>query len=199
MSAKLYFRYGSMGSGKSIELLRTNFNYKEKNQNTFLLTSILDDRYGIGKITTRIGLDSDAEIIDKNTNLFKLIKKKHFDEKYINCVLIDESQFLTKKHIWQLTDVVDNLGIPVICYGLKIDYRGELFEGSKYLLMLADAIDEIRTVCTCGKKATMIVRYLDNKPVFDGEQIIIGGNETYTSYCRKCWKKLKDETKKDLE
>lgn len=186
--AKLYFRYSSMGAGKSLDLLKVNFNYKERGKNTILFTFSNDDRYEVGKITTRIGMNEKAFVFFNDTNIFQTIDKFDYN---IDCILVDESQFLTKEQVKQLTDIVDKLNIPVICYGLRIDYVGNPFEGSCYLMALADTIEEIKTICHCGKKATMNMRLLDGKPIYDGEQIVIGGNETYISVCRKHYKEGK--------
>lgn len=188
--AQLYFRYSTMNSGKSLEILKIAFNYEEQGKKTLLLTPSIDDRYGIGKITSRIGIQKDAIPIYPNTNIFNIVKKYEL----IDCVLIDEGNFLTKNHIISLTDIVDILNIPVIVYGLKNDFKNELFEGSKYLLIYADKIEEIKTVCFyCNKKATMIVKFVNNIPIYDGNQIEIGGNDKYRSVCRKCYKEIKND------
>jgi thymidine kinase len=179
--AKLYFRYSAMGAGKSLDLLKVAFNYKEKNKKYIILTSSLDNRFGDGVVASRIGIKAAAVTIDTKTNISYLISKY----KNIDCVLIDEAQFLTKEQVNSLTYVVDEMNIPVICYGLRIDYRGEPFEGSCQLMALADTIEEIKTICHCGKKATMNMRIVDGKAVYDGEQVVIGGNESYVSVCRK--------------
>ena len=183
--AKLYFRYGAMGSGKSIDLLKVAFNYEERNQNVFLITAGIDDRYGKEKITTRIGISKEAHTFSNDDDLFELIKNNN---KKVDCVLVDEAQFLSHKNVKELSDVVDFLNIPVICYGLRADFRGELFEGSKWLLTMADKIEEIKTICECGNKATYNMRVVNGKPTISGEQILIGGNESYISVCRKCYK-----------
>lgn len=183
--AKLYFRYGTMGSGKSIDLLKVAYNYKERGQKVFLLTAGIDDRYGKSKITTRIGISEDAETFDKNTNLYKMIE--NLEEKP-DCILVDEAQFLSKDNVKQLSDIVDFFLIPVICYGLRTDFKGELFEGSQYLLAISDKIEEIKTICECGRKATYNLRMINGKPTIKGEQVLIGGNESYIAMCRKCYK-----------
>ena len=188
--SKLYFRYGAMGSGKSIDLLKVAYNYEERNQKVLLLTAGIDDRYSKGKITTRIGISKEAHTFNKEDDLFEMIKMKK-DE--IDCVLVDEAQFLSHKNVIELSDVVDFLDIPVICYGLRADFRGELFEGSKWLLTIADKIEEIKTICECGNKATYNMRIVDGKPTVLGDQVLIGGNESYISVCRKCYK---EKTKK---
>ncbi len=191
--AKLYFRYGAMGSGKSIDLLKVAHNYEEKGQRVIIITAGIDDRYGVGKITTRIGLQREAEIFNSDVNIFELVR----NYKYLpDSVLIDEAQFLTKDHVYQISDIVDILGIPVMCYGLRSDFRLEFFEGSRYLMEIADKIEEIKTVCECGSKATCNMRMIDGKATNKGEQILIGGNDSYKSVCRKCYKKyIKDGMK----
>lgn len=184
--SKLYFRYGAMGSGKSIDLLKVAHNYEEKGQRVVIITAGIDDRYGVGKITTRIGLQREAEIFNKDVNIFELVK----NYKYVpDSVLIDEAQFLTKEHVYQISDIVDILDIPVMCYGLRADFRLEFFEGSLHLMEIADKIEEIKTVCECGSKATCNMRMLDGKATNKGDQILIGGNDSYKSVCRKCYKK----------
>jgi len=179
-----------MNAGKSIDLLRCNHNYIENGKRTLCLTSIKDDRYGKGKITSRIGISIDAIPIKENTNIYDIVDDD------ISCVFVDESQFLSKEQIFQLSDIVDVKNIPVICYGLRSDFIMEPFEGSKYLMTISDSIEEIKTICTvCNKKKAIVnVRISDNKIVTDGEQVMIGGNETYQPMCRKCYKnKLKSK------
>jgi thymidine kinase len=187
--AKLFFRYSTMNAGKSIDLLKCNYNYIENNKKTLCFTSAKDDRYGKGKITSRIGISIDAILIYDDTNIYDVVK----NENDISCVFIDEVQFLKKEHIFQLSDIVDELNIPVICYGLRSSYILELFEGSKYLMTIADQIEEIKTICfNCvKKKATINARIINDKVITEGEQIIIGGNESYVPLCRKCFKQLK--------
>ncbi len=188
--AKLYFRYGTMGSGKTIDLLKAAQNYNEKDKHVYLFTAKIDNRFKTGKIHTRIGLSRDAEVFDNDTNLYDLIA----NEKNIpDCILIDESQFLSKDQVYQLSDIVDYLNIPVICYGLRSDFKQDLFEGSKHLLEIADKIEEIKTICKCGKKATTNMRVIDNKVITEGETILIGGNDMYEAICRKCYKKYINE------
>ena len=183
--AKLYFNYSSMNAGKSTALLQASHNYQERGMDTLIITSQKDDRGGKGNITSRIGLSKKAEVFDENTNLFELFKTKSKIKK-IACVLIDEAQFLKKKQIKQISTIVDDFDIPVLTFGIRTDFQGKLFEGSKYLLAWADNIKEIKTICWCGRKATMIVRVSeDGKIVEEGDQILIGGNETYISLCRK--------------
>ena len=194
--SKLYFRYSTMGAGKSLDLLKTAYNYVERNKNVLLLTSKFDNRHGLDKITSRVGLSMPAISISDSTNIFEYVKLQHSINKY-DCVLIDEVQFLTKEHIWQLTDIVDKLDLTVITYGLRIDYRGEPFEGSCYLMALSDKIEELKTICEFGDKATMNLRVVDGNPVFEGDQVSIGGNESYIPVCRKYYKQQllkKDKT-----
>lgn len=185
--AKLFFRYSTMNAGKSIDLLRCNHNYIENGKKTMCLTSSKDNRYGVGKITSRVGISIDATPVYDDTNIFDMVKNED-----ISCVFVDEAQFLNKKQVFQLSDIVDTLDIPVICYGLRSDFKLEVFEGSKYLLSIADKLEEIKTICfECNsKKAVINARMFDNKIVEEGEQIQIGGNETYRPLCRKCYKKI---------
>lgn len=181
--AQLYYRYGTMNSGKSIEILKVAYNYEEQGKPVVLMTSALDTREGMGCIASRIGLRREAYPVSADTDILGFIEK--LPEKPY-CVLIDECQFLTRSNVYDLARVVDELDIPVMAFGLKNDFRNELFEGSKYLLLLADKIDEIKTICHyCSKKATMVLRIENGSPVYDGDQIQIGGNETYTSVCRR--------------
>ncbi len=182
--AQLYFRYSTMNAGKSIEVIKVAHNYEERGKNVLVMTSAIDDRYGIGKITSRVGVSRDAHIIDDEANIMKLFLEEH-RKKPIDCVLVDESQFLKKHHIEEIAEIVDSCNVPVLCYGLKNDFRNELFEGSYYLLVYSDKIEEIKTICWCGKKATMVARLVDGKFVKTGEQIQVGGNDMYVSLCRK--------------
>lgn len=194
--SKLYFRYATMGAGKSLDLLKTAYNYEERNKNVLLLTSKFDNRHGLDKITSRVGLSMPAVSISDTTNIYEYVKLQHSINRY-DCVLMDEVQFLTKEHIWQLTDIVDKLNLTVITYGLRIDYRGEPFEGSCYLMALADKIEELKTICEFGDKATMNLRTINGESVFEGDQISIGGNESYIPVCRKYFKQelhKKDKT-----
>lgn len=188
--AKLFFRYSTMNAGKSIDLIRTNHNYIENNKKTICFTSSKDNRYGKDKITSRIGLSIDAVSIYDETNLYNYVKNLTD----ISCVFVDESQFLSKRHVFQLSDIVDNLNIPVICYGLRSDFMLEPFEGSKYLMTLSDIVEEIKTICfECKiKKAIVNARILNGKIVTKGEQVQIGGNDIYKPLCRKCYKKIID-------
>lgn len=191
--AKLYFRYSCMGAGKSIDLLKVAYNYEERGHKVMLLTAEIDDRYEKGKITTRIGISRDAYTFKDSTNIYILCQSLNFKP---SCILIDEAQFLTKEHVYQLSNIVDYLDIPVICYGLKTDFRNELFEGSKALLALSDKIEELKTICDCGKKATCNMRIINGKIVTSGDQIFIGDTE-YKSVCRKCYKeRVKNDANK---
>ncbi|GGP59531.1 MULTISPECIES: thymidine kinase [Shewanella] len=183
--AQLYFYYSAMNAGKSTSLLQSSYNYRERGMHTLVMTASIDNRYGVGKVSSRIGIETDAQVFGSNDNLIELISTSH-DEKKIHCVLVDESQFLSKEQVRQLTHVVDNMDIPVLCYGLRNDFQGELFPGSQYLLAWADKLVELKTICHCGRKANMVVR-LDHegKPMREGEQVAIGGNESYESVCRK--------------
>lgn len=181
--AQLYYRYSTMNAGKSTEVLKIAHNYEEQNKNVMLFTSSIDDRYGVGKVTSRMGFQREATIINSGTDLFTIVKEKNPD-----CVLVDEGQFLTRDQVVTMTHIVDQLNIPVIVYGLKNDFRNKLFTGSEALLLFADKIEEIKAVCWhCHKKATMQLKYKDGKAVNDGPQIEIGGNDTYVSVCRKCY------------
>ena len=180
--AQLYFRYGAMNSGKSIEVLKVAHNYEEQNKAIRIFTSGVDDRDGVGVISSRTGMRREAIPILEDTDIFEKIKAEN--EK-IWCILIDEAQFLTKENVLQLTRIVDELNIPVMAFGLKNDFMNNLFEGSKYLLLYAEKIEEIKTICWyCAKKATMNLRMSDGKPVYEGTQIQIGGNESYFPVCR---------------
>lgn len=184
--AKLHFYYSAMNAGKSTTLLQSSYNYNERGMDTLLYAPAVDDRYGVGKITTRIGLQMDAIPINKGFDIFVSVKKHLSDNPNIKCVLIDEAQFLTKQQVEQLTYIADFLNIPVLTYGIRSDFRGEPFEGSLYLLTVADTLVELKTICFCGKKAMMNLRTDANGEVItDGEQIAIGGNERYLATCRK--------------
>ena len=181
----LHFTYSTMNAGKSTALLQANHGYKERGMHTMIFTSSKDDRYGDSEIVSRIGLRADAETFTEADNLFEVVKAHHAKQT-LNCVLIDEAQFLTKNQVIELGRIVDQLKITVMAYGIRTDFQGELFDGSKYLLAWADRLKELRAVCHCGKKATMIVRVNDHGEILrEGEQIDIGGNEKYLSLCRK--------------
>ncbi len=181
--AQLYFRYSTMNAGKSTEVLKIAHNYEEQNKKVLLFTPALDDRYGKGKITSRMGFGRDAMVIDSRTDMYKIAGERHPD-----CILVDEGQFLSREQVIELTRIVDKLNIPVIVYGLKNDFRNKFFSGSEALLLFADKIEEIKAVCWhCAKKATMLIKYKDGVPVNDGPQIEIGGNDKYVSVCRRCY------------
>lgn len=181
--AQLFFRYGAMNSGKSIEILKVAHNYEEQNKSVIILTSGIDNRDGVGVVSSRIGLKRNATPIFSDTNIFELVQSTNTDAA---CVLIDESQFLERHHVIEAAKVVDDLNIPVMAFGLKNDFKNELFEGSKYLLLFANKIEEMKTICWfCRKKAIMNLRMNDGKPVYTGEQIQIGGNEAYYPVCRQ--------------
>lgn len=190
--AKLYFKYSSMGAGKSLDLLKTNYNYEERGKNVIRLTSSRDDRYGENIITSRVGISKSAIGITDEMNIFDFITNY---ENSIDCILVDEVQFFKKHHIYELSDIVDILNIPVICYGIRSDFQTEPFEGSLYLLTIADEIEELKTLCSkCNKKAILNIRYKINndtiKIITEGDQVEIGGNDNYMPLCRKCYKKL---------
>ncbi len=187
--AKLYFYYSSMNAGKSTSLLQSSYNYKERGMCTLVLAPELDDRYGTGKVASRIGLEAEATTFSTDDNLFELIENRVVDEP-LHCVLIDEAQFLTKHQVFELGEVTDSLDIPVLAYGLRTDFQGEPFEGSKYLLAWADNLKELKAICHCGKKATMVIRMDEHgNAIREGSQIQIGGNDRYVSMCRRHFKK----------
>lgn len=183
--AKLYFYYSAMNAGKSTTLLQSSFNYQERGMNTLLYTAKLDDRYTVGAITSRIGIEASADIFDPATDLFTQVSET-VRKRPIHCVLVDEAQFLSKDQVFQLGAVADALKIPVLCYGLRTDFQGNPFEGSKWLLSIADELEELKTICDCGRKATMNLR-IDGSgnAVKEGASIEVGGNERYVPLCRK--------------
>lgn len=186
--AKLYFYYSSMNAGKSTALLQSSYNYRERGMNTLILAPSLDDRYGAGRVTSRIGIDADATVFQRDEDLFALVSAQH-DADRLHCVLIDEAQFLTRSQVSELGDVSDKLNIPVLAYGLRTDFQGEPFEGSKYLLAWSDNLNELKAICHCGSKATMVLRMDgDGKVVTEGSQVEIGGNDRYISTCRRHFK-----------
>lgn len=188
--AKLYFNYSSMNAGKTTVLLQSAHNYRERGMNPLLFTPKLDDRYGEGWIKSRIGLQAKATIFERQDDLFE-ITRVQLQEHNIHCVLVDEAQFLTREQVFQLTEVVDRLSIPVLCFGLRTDFQGELFEGSTHLLAWADELSEIKTICHTGRKATMVVRVDDEGYALkEGAQVEIGGNERYVSVSRAEFKKV---------
>lgn len=189
--SQLYFRYATMGSGKTVDLIKIAHNYSEQGKVALIFYPAIDTRYGVGKVTSRMGISKSATPIDENTNVISLVKSVMPD-----CVLVDEANFLTTQSVMDFCFIVDELNIPVIAYGLKNDFQNNLFEGSRMMLLYADKIEEIKTVCWyCNKKATMVLRMFDGQPVFEGEQFQIGGNESYIPVCRKCWMKAKKEMK----
>ncbi|MBU3827706.1 MAG: thymidine kinase [Candidatus Lactobacillus pullistercoris] len=188
--AQLFFRYGAMSSGKTIEILKVAHNYEAQGRKIALMTSSLDDRDGVGVVSSRIGIHRKAVPVTSEMNLFDYVKEKSqkdyaAGDGTIACVLIDEAQFLEKHHVLECAKIVDKLHIPVMTFGLKNDFQNHLFEGSKNLLIYADKIDEMKTICHyCGHKATMNLRFANQKPVYEGEQVQIGGDESYYPVCR---------------
>lgn len=186
--AKLYFNYSSMNAGKSTTLLQASYNYRERGMQTLLLTADFDDRAGRGKIGSRIGLEADADLYGNDTDLYAHISEAH-QQRPIDAVFVDESQFLTEGQVWQLARVADDLKLPVLCYGIRTDFQGKLFPGSAALLAIADALREIRTICWCGRKATMVVRLdREGQIITEGDQVEIGGDDRYMALCRKHWR-----------
>ncbi|WP_077286003.1 thymidine kinase [Cognaticolwellia aestuarii] len=188
--AQLYFYYSTMNAGKSTHLLQSSYNYRERGLGTLLFTAHIDDRFAKGKVSSRLGIHADAHLFDDNTNVFNEVKQQ-LQEGKIACILIDEAQFLTKAQVKQLTDIVDELKIPVLAYGIRTDFLGETFGGSAALLAWADKLVELKTICHCGKKANFVMRCdQEGNAVKGGEQIEVGGNERYESLCRKHFKAL---------
>ncbi|MAM26259.1 MAG: thymidine kinase [Rhodobacteraceae bacterium] len=186
--AKLYFNFSTMNAGKSTVLLQAAHNYNDRGMQTYLLTAQLDTRAGEGRIASRIGIARAADTFAAEDDLFARIKAR-LAKGPCACIFVDEAQFLTEAQVWQLARAVDDLGVPIMCYGLRVDFQGRLFPGSATLLALADEMREVRTICHCGKKATMVVRQgPDGKALREGAQIEIGGNERYVSLCRKHWR-----------
>ena len=197
--AKLHFHYSTMNAGKSTLLLQAAHNYKERGMETFLLTAECDNRVGAGIIASRIGISEPATLYNKESDLFQLTERR-VQQSQFACMLIDEAQWLSDEQVWQLVRVVDDLNIPVICYGLRVDFMGKLFPGSARLLALADEMREVRTVCHCGKKATMVVRKSPNGKVqVSGDQVLVGGNEMYVSLCRLHWREAVGDRKPSVE
>jgi thymidine kinase len=183
--AKLYFHYSTMNAGKSTLLLQASYNYIERGMQTYLLTANFDDRTGPGKIGSRIGIEAEADTYTQADDLFAKIAAR-LEAGPCACVMVDEAQWMTRDQVWQLARAVDDLGVPVMAYGLRVDFRGELFPGSAALLALADEMREVRTICHCGRKATMVIRVDENGVALaDGNQIEVGGNDRYVSLCRK--------------
>ena len=188
--AQLYFYYSTMNAGKSTHLLQSSYNYRERGLDTLLFTAHIDDRFAKGKVSSRLGINADAHLFDNNTNIFDEVTQQLQANK-IACILIDEAQFLTKEQVKQLTDIVDELKIPVLAYGIRTDFMGETFGGSAALLAWADKLVELKTICHCGKKANFVMRCDEHgNAVKGGEQIEVGGNERYESLCRKHFKAL---------
>ena len=184
----MYFYYSAMNAGKSTTLLQSSFNYQERGMNPVIFTAALDDRYGVGIVSSRIGLQSEAHLFQSDTDLFSAVQALHQAQPK-HCVLVDECQFLSKEQVYQLTEVVDKLNIPVLCYGLRTDFLGELFEGSQHLLAWADKLIELKTVCHCGRKANMVIRTDEaGNAIASGDQVDIGGNDKYVSVCRQHYK-----------
>ena len=191
--AKLYFHYSTMNAGKSTVLLQAAHNYEERGMQPYLLIAKFDDRAGAARIASRIGIGQAADTFEPGEDLFKKLETR-LAQGPCACVFIDEAQFLEPDQVWQLARAVDDLNVPVICYGLRVDFRGKLFPGSATLLALSDEIREVRTICHCGKKATMVVRKAEDGSILkDGAQVQIGGNETYVSLCRRHWREAMEE------
>ncbi|MFC5742516.1 thymidine kinase [Dyella tabacisoli] len=189
--AKLYFYYSAMNAGKTTTLLQSAYNYHERGMRTLILTPALDNRYGEGVVASRIGLKADAHRFSGDENLLAKVEADIAVRGALHCVFVDEAQFLTKAQVWQISDVVDRLNIPVLAYGLRTDFRGELFEGSRYLLAWADNLEEIKTICHTGRKATMVVRVDEHgRAVTEGPQVEIGGNDRYVSVSRAEFKNI---------
>jgi thymidine kinase len=186
--AKMYFYYSSMNAGKSTSLLQSSYNYRERGMNTLVLAPELDDRFGKGKVTSRIGIESEATTFRPDDDLFECVRRQA-EAAALHCVLVDEAQFLTRAQVFQLGEVTDRLNVPVLAYGLRTDFQGEPFEGSKYLLAWSDNLKELKAICHCGSKATMVVRLDEHgNAIREGSQIEIGGNDRYVSMCRKHFK-----------
>jgi thymidine kinase len=189
--AKLYFYYSAMNAGKTTTLLQSAHNYSERGMRTLLLTPRLDDRYGQGVVASRIGLRAEGRVFAQTDDLLAMASADIAEHGRLHCVLVDEAQFLNRRQVWALTEIVDRMQIPVLAYGLRTDFRGELFEGSQYLLAWADSLSEIKTICHSGRKATMVVRVDDQgRAITDGPQVEIGGNERYVSVSRAEFKKI---------
>ncbi|SFP80153.1 thymidine kinase [Tranquillimonas alkanivorans] len=192
--AKLYFHYSTMNAGKSTLLLQASHNYRERGMDTYLLTARLDRRAGEGRIGSRIGIGQHADTFAPGEDLFSRLQQLQVQRSFA-CVFVDEAQFLEPAQVWQLARAADDLNLPVMCYGLRVDFRGQLFPGSAELLALADDLREVRTICFCGRKATMVVRQDETGQVLvAGEQIQVGGNETYVSLCRRHWREAVGDT-----
>ncbi|WP_371185263.1 thymidine kinase [Thalassotalea maritima] len=186
--AQLYFYYSTMNAGKSTSLLQSAYNYQERGMNALIFTAKIDDRLAQGKVSSRIGLSSDALVFDEQTNLYQVVDRSHTKQP-VHCILIDESQFLSKQQVKQLSDIVDYLNIPVLAYGIRTDFLGQTFDGSAALLAWADKLIELKTVCHCGKKANFVIRRDENgQVVLEGSKVQIGGNDMYEALCRRHFK-----------
>ncbi len=186
--AKLYFNYSTMNAGKSTVLLQASHNYRERGMKTYLMTAAVDGRAGVGRIASRIGISEEADTFRPDDDVFAMIETRQKADQ-IACVFVDEAQFLSEDQVWQLARAVDDLKLPVLAYGLRVDFQGKLFPGSAALLALADEMREVRTICECGRKATMVIRQDESgRAITEGAQVQIGGNETYVSLCRKHWR-----------
>ncbi len=186
--AKLYFNYSTMNAGKSTVLLQASHNYRERGMDTYLMTAAIDGRAGAGRIASRIGISAQADSFSSEDDVFTMIRDR-LDQGPVACVFVDEAQFLSEPQVWQLARAVDDLNVPVLAYGLRVDFQGKLFPGSAALLALADEMREVRTICKCGRKATMVIRQDENgRTITEGAQVQIGGNETYVSLCRRHWR-----------
>ncbi len=191
--AQLYFYYSAMNAGKSTTLLQSSFNYKEKGMEPVIFTAAIDNRYDVGKVTSRIGLEAPAHVYQTDSDLYQQVTNLKKSQK-VDCVMVDECQFLTKEQVHQITEIVDNYKVPVLCYGLRTDFLGELFEGSQYLLAWADKLVELKTICHCGRKANMVLRTDESGvAIAAGDQVQIGGNDQYVSVCRKHYKEALKE------
>lgn len=183
--AQLYFYYSAMNAGKSTSLLQSAYNYRERGMQVELFTASIDNRFGEGKIASRIGLQTPANLFTPDTDIYRFMRKR-CEFETISCLFIDEAQFLTKQQVLQCLEIVDKLDVPVLAYGLRTDFRGETFEGSHYLLAWADKLSELKTVCHCGRKANFVARLDEHgNAIQDGAQVDVGGNEKYVSLCRK--------------
>lgn len=192
--AKLYFRYGVMGSSKSAQALITKFNYEEQGMRVWLIKPAADTRYGADKVHSRIGLEQPADVIDDDMDLYEVFRDR--EREFYDVIIVDEAQFLQPAHVEQLREIVDYYNVPVFCFGLRTDFRTRLFPGSARLFELADSVTELKTVCTCGGKAMVNARIdAEGRVVTEGEQFLLGGNESYRPMCYKCWK-LKSKSEK---
>ncbi len=195
--AKLYFHYSTMNAGKSTLLLQASYNYRERGMTTRLLTARVDARAGAGRIGSRIGIACPAETYTPEDDL-QARARDWCAEGPVACIFVDEAQFLTDAQVWQLARIADDMNIPVMCYGLRVDFRGKLFPGSAALLALADDLREVRTICHCGRKATMVVRQdAQGHVLTEGQQVQIGGNESYVSLCRRHWREAVEDRRLD--